>query len=91
MLWALSGHLFCLCEVDLLVWNRDEEMVSERPRVLPKAAQQIQTQGLPLAHSVMPEGVLEEEGLWSWALGAAGLREDLTCRGGNGRYCVEGG
>lgn len=63
MFWALSGQWFSLCEVDLLAWNRDGEMVSERPRVLPKVAQQIQTQGLPLLHSIMPEDFLKEEGL----------------------------
>ena len=50
MFWAASGQLFCLFEVNLLVWSRDGEMVSERPSILPKAVQQIPTQGLPLPH-----------------------------------------
>lgn len=89
MFWALSGQLFCLFEVDLLVWSRDGEMVSERSSTLHKEAQQIPTQGLPLPHSVMPEGFLKvglwSSGCWVWGGQSAGRgleTADTVWRGG---------
>lgn len=36
-------------------------------------------QGLPLTHSAMPEGSLEEAGWWSWAFWLLGLGRTQGC------------
>lgn len=50
------------------------------------------SQGLLVTHSAMPEGFLEEVGLWSWALGLLGLGKTQGCLGQSKRQeaCVEG-
>ena len=50
------------------------------------------SQGLLVTHPAMPEGFLEEVGLWSWALGLLGLGKTQGCWGRSKRQetCVEG-
>lgn len=90
MFWALSGQWFCLCEVALLAWNRDGEMVLERPRACPRQHSRFRPRACPFPTLSCLKTSWRRR---ACELGsqAAEFGEGLICRGWNRRCCVEQG